>query len=320
MTISFVGSGRASSIAASYPVPIPPCLPGDLVIVAWGITNAADSGMPAPTGYTQVSDLYANDTHDINMGVAYKVMGSVVDTEVSVNGSTSANRGSSGITYVLRGVDLALPLDIASVDATGINSPIPSPGPILPTTPNTVIVIIGAVSGAAALTDDVGTAPTGYGDLFAVASPGAVDSIVIAIALKHWSGGVEVPGQFLGYDIDGGLPASCSWAAVTLAVRAANDDYARGDYIDYDAFEELLKSKQGGKLKPKRVKKLVDALAKDDKLNVSVATQTEVVEILTILDSANIAISDYTAELLELKRLFDEYYEWLAIRLLLLDD
>lgn len=218
---TFVGSGKASSTAANYNITLPAMLPGDFVLVGYGFTNAADSVMGVNTaGYTEVpgANLYADDTHDINFAVAGKFMGETPDTVVNVNGSGSAQRGSSGIVHVWRGVDPSI-FDVAAVPATGVNSPTPDPAAITPVTPDTMIIAFAAASGIANTPDATGSAPSGYGNLVAESSGGSTDSIAVMAASKAWAGGEENPGTFTGFDIGGGSPATCSWAAVTIALR-----------------------------------------------------------------------------------------------------
>lgn len=227
MAITVVGTSSATATsAANYNVTLPVCLEGDLVVVAYGISNSADAALGVNTaGYTEVANLYANDDHDTNLAVAYKVMGATPDSVVNVAGPSSVQRGGVAVVTVLRGVHPSTQIDVATTTATGTNSFTPDPPSITPTTAGALIVAIGAASGT--LADATGTAPSGYENQIANSIAGTTDSFMAAMALKAWTSGAEDPGAFTDYAL--GTASAGSWAAVTLAIRPADAPGTLGD-------------------------------------------------------------------------------------------
>ena len=89
MAIQFVG-GRTQTSNTNSPATFAVSLtlltggiatfpsPGDLVLIAYSegsTTDLALSGKVTTAGFSLVSELYANDTYDMNMAVFSKVMG-----------------------------------------------------------------------------------------------------------------------------------------------------------------------------------------------------------------------------------------------------
>jgi len=231
-----VGTASNSSVAASYNIALPTTLKeNDLVIVVYGVTNPSDSAMGVNTsGYTEIVNVYADDDHDTNLAVSYKFMGSTPDTVVNVNGSSSSNRGSSGLVMCFRAVDMFTPIDVTTTTVTSANANVPNPPSITPVTDGALIMAIGAASGIGTsfggAADAIGSAPSGYTDLTAVSSAGLTDSLAVIAALKFWTGGAEDPGNFTGFDVQGGGAGSvCSVSAATVALRM-NSSYGSSSH------------------------------------------------------------------------------------------
>jgi 6-phosphogluconolactonase (cycloisomerase 2 family) len=189
---------------------------GDLVLVLNAIGGATNGNPGVSTaGFTEEQDLYADDSNDANLSVSWKFMTASPDTSVSCNGSGSGTVSASCIVYVWRGVDPTTPFDVAETVATGINSAIPNPASITPTTAGSMVVIFGA--GALASSDITVTAPTGYVEMVNISSD-AGSAIISAVASKEWSGsGAEDPAAWT----DWSSGTAGSWAAVTVALRPA---------------------------------------------------------------------------------------------------
>jgi hypothetical protein len=219
ITVVGVSSPATATTASSYNVTLPVAQQNDLVVVAYGISNAADAALGINTaGYTEIANLYANDDHDTNLAVAYKIMGATPDSLINVTGPSSTSRGGGAVAIVLRGVNTSTPIDVTTTTATGVNSFTPDPPTITPVTAGAMVLAIGAASGT--LADSVGTAPSGYENQVAASIAGIVDSFLVALAAKLWSGsGAEDPGQFTNYAL--GTASAGSWAGVTVAIRPA---------------------------------------------------------------------------------------------------
>lgn len=207
-TVSLTGlTGGISSTAAA----------GDLVLVVSGWAGTAD-GNPGVTtvGYTEITDIYSNDTRDTNMSVAYKKLSSA-ETSVIVSASGITGSGSCAIACVYRGVSSTNPIDVTSTTATGLDTSAPNPPAITPVTANTLIVATGLGSwiGGGGVSG-VATPPTGYSNHYKTEVGGSSNGSHAMVASKTWSGsGAEDPGAWTG--ITGA--SFDSWAAVTIALR-----------------------------------------------------------------------------------------------------
>lgn len=122
---------------------------GDLVIVAIAASSAGNisPAVLSPEGYNQIGDLYADDSYDANLGVAYKLMGEVVDTSVTVTGCYgSSSWGAGAVVTVWRGVHQETPIEGSIRTAATTNSIVPTFPPITPITDGALIVTMGATA------------------------------------------------------------------------------------------------------------------------------------------------------------------------------
>lgn len=221
MAISLVGSSIAESDSINSPYTL--TLPGglqenDLVIIVSGWASTSD-GTPGVSGYTQITELYSNDTRDANMSVDYKFMGATPDTTASVTAVTAAgSHGSSSIAFVLRGVDTTNPFDVTSTTATGTNTATPDNPSITPTTSG-AWVLATALCTQPNGTSDASVALSGYSNVVTSLSVNGSNRDALAmIASKEWTSGAENPSAWTGITSS----AFDSWCAATLAVRPAS--------------------------------------------------------------------------------------------------
>ena len=189
---------------------------GDLVIVYFGTGSTADRNLVV-SGYTEVAELYSNDTFDTNLVAAYKFMGGTPDTSFTLTGGTlSATDAGAVAVQVWRGVNTVTTLDVTSTTATGINTVLCDPPAITPTTTGAIIV-----SGGAGGHDNIAGAQTySSSNLTQFISVGRVDTNAVTIGLGYnaWTSGAFNPAQFTFSAAD---DTTYSWAAVTLALRPA---------------------------------------------------------------------------------------------------
>ena len=193
---------------------------GDLVVVVTGFGGTAD-GNPGvtTTGYTEVFDLYANDTRDTNLSVNYKIMGATPDTQVTVNGSGNTANGAATVVHVWRGVDATTPMDVAATSATGIDVNTPDSPAITPITAGAYVLTVGG--GSRNNTAVTMTTPTGYANSVSIQGNDSTISFHAGIASKAWSGsGAEDPAAWG----TSSTFTSDSWAAGTLVLRPAPSD------------------------------------------------------------------------------------------------
>ena len=214
-SVGYVGTAEASGNSASYNVTLPATQEGDLVIVSTGFVSTSNLNPGVSTaGYTEVADLYQNDTRDANFSVSWKIMGSTPDTSVTCLGSGSSTNGAVCVVHVWRGANQATPLDVISTTVTSGNGSNPNSPSITPVTSGAIVISTGL--GTMASVDNAVTAPTGYGNQADISiDPG--NAATVGISSKAWTSGAEDPAAWTNFT----TTTSDSWAAVTLAIRPA---------------------------------------------------------------------------------------------------
>lgn len=196
---------------------------GDLIIIGYSLADNGNRSLSIKdavgTDYTLAgSELYANDSRDANLRVAYKFAGASPDTTFQQDdGLSGAGGAGSNQILVLRGVDQSTPLDVSVVTATGTNTGRPDPGSITPVTPGAVIVCF--AMGTLATGEEGPDFTSSDFDFFEAANRDGSSKASVCSALGYsvWQGGAFDPAQFGG----GSTSSSDSWAAVMLAIRAA---------------------------------------------------------------------------------------------------
>lgn len=190
---------------------------GDLILVLNATSGPGDDNVGTITsGYTEIFDLYANDTYDTNLSVSRKIaVGN--ETSVTVNSPASVVEdnlaGAVGIVYVWRGVNTTTPLDVTSTTTTGINGGRPDVPAITPVTPGAIILGFGAGSigsGTTAL-----TASSMSNVAVATQAAGTYGVSAVAAAYTGWTSGVYDMAQFGG----GSTSIQQSWCAGAVALR-----------------------------------------------------------------------------------------------------
>lgn len=216
MAISLVGTATntgldGSNVSLTLPVGT---TTGDVVYVAYTTAATSDQNLSMVTsGYTELADLYSNDTEDTNLGAYRKVQGGSPDSTAQVTGGGGLNDGVAALCYVLRGVDTTTPEDATTTTATGTDSGRPDGASITTVTNGAWVLVLGGSS------DDANTAiaPSGYTNL--VAAPNGSDTNdthVVGATKEVVTAGAENPAVFTGL---ASFNTSYSWAAATVAVR-----------------------------------------------------------------------------------------------------
>lgn len=212
MALEFVGSrtatasGSLSLTSLTGGIDTAPA-ENDIVFVAVSGSNSSDQNISI-SGYTEVADLYANSTFDINFGLYYKVMGASPDTTVTIPSLTSVQ----AVVYVWRGQDVATPADATATTSTATNTPQANP-PAITTVTNGAVVI--AFSAGAA--DGTWTAPSGYSNV--VTRTSFLNSVMVASKAVATAGSQD-PGQWTT-TADPEVFSLSSSASVTFALRPA---------------------------------------------------------------------------------------------------
>lgn len=239
MAISLVGSGAGTHNAtggSTYTFTSlrdaanaqPTLQENDLVVVVTsiaGTANLADGTMTptTPTGYAGVytPNLGANDSHDSNLQVSWKFMGSSPDTSVDIRGVPATTNSCAYLVFVFRGVDTTTPFDVTSTSASSNNSGTPNAPAITPSTAGAWILCFGG-SAMATGTAPSTTPPTGMDTTtnhFRTASlfTQTNDAAVAGGIKSNWTSGAYDPAAFGGFNTTN----TGSWTAASLALRPA---------------------------------------------------------------------------------------------------
>src|SRR3989344_4846956 len=221
--VSFVGScsnNGNNGANATLTLPVGTA-ENDLVIVAYGNADAdnVDLNMVMVTAdYTEVADLFSNDTFDANMGVYYKFMGSTPDTQAVADNIGGADTDTPAVCMVFRGVDTTTPMDVTDVEATALNSMDPNPGSINHNNPFGVWTVIAGANAHNLGATGSFTFPTGYTtDAIQIAGDDTADGRV-GMGYNSGPADPEDPGVMTDSLTDG---TSFAWVAVTMALRPA---------------------------------------------------------------------------------------------------
>lgn len=202
---------------------------GDLVIVATGWTQTSDGtpGVTSPTGFTELVELYSNDTRDANLSVSYKFMEMTPDSSITVLGPNSAAYGGSTVVHVWRGVDQTTPMDVTHTTATGTNASRPNPPSITPATADAIIIAAGLGTGGTG--QSAFTIPSGMTNAVSYKHDGTTgDCSAFLCSYNSWVSGSYDPAAATG----GTTTTQDSWVAVTLVLRPA---LALGDTLYFSA-------------------------------------------------------------------------------------
>lgn len=129
----------------------------DLVLVSIFTNATNDRDMSVTTAwYTEICDLYSNDTSDAQLSIWYKMLTSL-EWSLDVNQS-----GTRTVVQLFRGVDTTTPIDVASVTASVTNTWVIDNPSITPVTSWAWVLALW-VSAAAASTP---TVPSWYSDMY----------------------------------------------------------------------------------------------------------------------------------------------------------
>lgn len=213
MAITLRGTVSGGSNGADLTLNLPVgTAAGDLVIAAYCMSTSTDSDIDmqmVTNGYTEVADLFANDSREANFGVFWKLMGGSPDA-TAVFKTSPGLQDLGGFLIVLSGVDQANPIDVASTTATGINSNIPDPPSITPVTNGAWVIALGGNSNGGSTP----TAPSGYSNMVFGDSIGN-DCCAMAATKLLSTAAAENPGVFGSITTD----TTQAWCAVAVAVR-----------------------------------------------------------------------------------------------------
>jgi hypothetical protein len=190
----------------------------DLVIVAYGIgdNDNVDFNMAmVSAGWTEIADLFANDTQDANLGVYWKIMPATPDTSAVVDGQGGTDAAVSAVMMAFRGVDPTNPFDVASTTATGIDSGNADPPSIDHNNPSGVWTVIAAATGHTGGATATYTFPTGYTTNAVQRSADDTSDVTVGLGYRTNPSDPEDPAAFTHSQVS----TNNAWCAVTMALR-----------------------------------------------------------------------------------------------------
>jgi hypothetical protein len=113
-----------------------------LICIVWlGCSNNSQNPQISSSWWTEVLNLWSNDTNDAYMSVNWKVMWSTPDTSIDANCCT-VTWSSYCIVWAFRWVDTTTPMDVTPTSATYVDWILPTSPAITPTTSWAVVVIL----------------------------------------------------------------------------------------------------------------------------------------------------------------------------------
>ncbi len=191
---------------------------GDLIIVAAELCGTANKTFNI-AGFTQIADLYQNDTEDSNFFVGYAFATPIPQTSVTITGgSTNAADGLAVAVQVYRNVSLTTPFDVTTTTFGALNGAIPNPPAITPTTTGALIVV---AAGAAHDATGGGAFTASYLSNFITTNTvalGETNDATVGIGNVAWTSGAYDPAAWT-FTGTGGTTANWSYNAVTMALR-----------------------------------------------------------------------------------------------------
>lgn len=189
-------------------------LEGDIVIIAIELCGTSDKSYRI-SGYTEIADLYANDTEDSNLQVGYKFMGATPDTSASITGGTGSTADAYAISiHVWRNVDSTTPLDVTPTTISQINTGIPNPPAITPTTSGAQIL----VAAGTAHTGGTDTFGASYLDNFLTVGGNDDNDATVGMGSILWTSGAYDPAAWTFSQSDS---TAFSTNSVSFALRPA---------------------------------------------------------------------------------------------------
>lgn len=185
----------------------------DFAIAVIACNYGADIDVTCTTsGWTELREMYSNDSNDINFGIYYKRL-TTAETSVAFTLS-GISMASQFAVHVWRGVNIT-PLDGSTNGAAGANSGVPNPGSISTVTDGAVVIAIGGAASEVAYPLSDLTVPSGMENFFQ-ANTSSSSALGIASAVVPTAGAYD-PAPFGG----GNTSIRSSWATVTFSLRPA---------------------------------------------------------------------------------------------------
>jgi hypothetical protein len=190
-------------------------LEGDMVIIAIEMCGTTNKSYRI-ANYTQIADLYANDTEDSNLNVGYRFMGTTPDTTATITGGTGATADAfAAVVQVWRNVDPTTPMDVTPTTVSTLNTAIPNPPAITPITAGAQIL---AAAGSAHTGGAAVVYTASYLSNFRTISGNSTNDATVGMGNIAWTSGAYDPAAWTW---SGTNSTAFSTTSVTFALRPA---------------------------------------------------------------------------------------------------
>lgn len=201
----------------------------DFVIVSFGVGATVNVTFGVNTaGYSEIAELYANDSYDANLSVSWKRMGATPDTVVQVSATGNLANAGAVVIQVWRGVDATTPFSSTATTAVGTNGGGVNPAAITVNAFSDIVVTAGAtasVSGGVYTFGAVGA----YDLTQQIQNVSATNDVSVGMGVFSYSA-VTFPVSVdpTAWTITNNAN-TMSWAAVTMVLKEAAAPPVGGD-------------------------------------------------------------------------------------------
>lgn len=196
---------------------------GDTIILSYGSTSAGDLAISvdnhASITFTEVAELFADDSNDTNLAVAVGTISGTPPATFTINGTANTANGQVAILRCYRNVNATIQ-DVAATTAQNGNTTIADGAAITPVTSGARVVAVYACAAPTGNTIDFATpgVPSGWENFTSLSNTGGSTRYVAMCTFdKAWTSGALDPPAL----DPGDNPVSGSWAAITIALRPA---------------------------------------------------------------------------------------------------
>ena len=189
---------------------------GDFIVIAWACCTAGvDLAPTAPSGFTEIVNLWPNDTYEANLLVWWKFADAGDLSSITLPRGGAGDRSMAAHFYVYRGVDTGTPFDVTTTVASAVNSNDPDPPSITPATAGAKILVVGAAADANMTSfSNPGADLT---DFFSNWRAGTIDITLGSGRKENWVSGAFNPSAWTA----GAGSTGNSWSAASMAIRPA---------------------------------------------------------------------------------------------------
>ena len=201
---------------------------GDLILTSVVTRRTSDVNYSV-AGFTELADIYVNNTDDCNFGLFYKVADG---TETGIDVTTNVPQTTLSTTYIWRNADTTIPLDVGVATNTATGATLVTSPDVTTVTDNAVVMQFIAAAGQGTLRPLTNfTQPSNTDNFFTIG--GGTTKIAACSSVQETAGATSLN------DFGGGTANSGnSSATATIAIRPLVD----GRAVEYSGTFESISS------------------------------------------------------------------------------